>query len=70
MGMLTINSVPASSVKVDGKSVGSTPVSNYSVKAGKHTITFENTDEGLTKTIEVDVTAGETKKAIAKLRSE
>ena len=70
MGMLTINSVPASSVKVDGKSVGSTPVSNYSVKAGKHTVTFENTDEGLTKTIEVDVTAGETKKAIAKLRSE
>jgi hypothetical protein len=70
MGTLTINSLPASSVKVDGKSVGSTPVTNYSVKAGKHTITFENAEEGLSKTIEVEVAAGETKKAIAKLRSE
>ena len=70
MGTLTINSLPASTVKVDGKSVGSTPVTNLAVKAGKHTIVFENSEEGLTKTIEVEVAPGETKKAIAKLRSE
>ncbi len=70
MGTLTINSLPASSVKVDGKGIGSTPIKNYTVKAGKHTITFENAEEGLTKTIEVDVAPGEDKKAIAKLRSE
>ena len=28
------------------------------MKAGKHTITFENAEEGLTKTLEVDVAAG------------
>ena len=70
MGTLTINSLPASTVKVDGRSVGSTPVTNLAVKAGKHTIVFENAEEGLTKTLEVEVSAGETKKAIAKLRSE
>jgi hypothetical protein len=70
MGTLTINSLPASSVKVDGKSIGSTPIKNYAVKAGKHTIAFDNAEEGLSKTIEVEVAPGEDKKAIAKLRSE
>ena len=70
MGLLIINSVPPSSVKIDGRVIGATPISNFSIKAGKHTITFENADEGLTKTIDVDVAPGETKRAIARLRSE
>ena len=38
------------------------------VKPGAHTVKFVNSDQGLTKTISVNVGAGETKPAVAKLQ--
>ena len=65
---LNINSLPASSVVLDGKPIGSTPKVHVQVAAGPHTVVFTNADLGLKKQISVTVGAGETKPAIARLR--
>jgi eukaryotic-like serine/threonine-protein kinase len=67
-GFLNINSLPASSVVLDGKPLGSTPKVHVQVSAGPHTVVFTNADLGLKKQISVTVGAGETKPAIARLR--
>jgi hypothetical protein len=67
-GFLNINSIPPSTCFLDGRSLGSTPKVHVSVKPGAHTVKFVNADEGLTKTISVNVGAGETKPAVAKLQ--
>jgi hypothetical protein len=64
---LKINSLPASTVTVDGKAVGTTPI-QVPVTPGSHTISFVNTEENLQKTITVDVKAGEVRAAFTKLR--
>ncbi|HEY2518153.1 MAG TPA: hypothetical protein VGI39_45095, partial [Polyangiaceae bacterium] len=65
---LNINSLPASSVVLDGKAIGSTPKVHVAVSPGAHTVLFVNSDQGLKKQISVSVGAGETKPAIARLR--
>ncbi len=65
---LNINSIPPSTCFLDGRSLGSTPKPHVSVKPGAHTVKFVNSDQGLTKTISVNVGAGETKPAVAKLQ--
>ncbi len=63
---LNINSIPASSVILDGKPIGSTPKLKYSVSPGSHSVLFVNADQGFKKQISVTVGAGETKAAIGK----
>ena len=63
---LNINSIPASSVVLDGKPIGNTPKIKYSVSAGSHTILFVNTEQSFKKTVTVSVGSGETKAAIGK----
>jgi hypothetical protein len=65
---LKINSIPASTVVLDGKPLGSTPQLNVTVTPGTHTILFVNAELSLKKTITVTVKAGEVKAAVAKLR--
>ena len=65
---LKINSLPSSSVVLDGKPIGVTPLPHVTVTPGTHTIMFVNSEESLKKTITVEVKAGETKAAVAKLR--
>lgn len=65
---LNINSLPASTVVLDGKPLGPTPKIKVSVTPGAHTIMFVNAEQSLKKSITVDVKAGETKAAFAKLR--
>jgi serine/threonine-protein kinase len=65
---LDINSIPASSVLLDGKPIGNTPRMRVSVGAGNHTVTFVNSEQGLKKSVQVTVTAGESKKVIQRLR--
>jgi serine/threonine-protein kinase len=69
-GFLNINSLPPSSVTLDGRPLGQTPKVHISVSAGSHTVVFTNSDQGLKKEIKVSVAAGETKPAIARLRAE
>ncbi len=66
-GFLNINSIPPSACFLDGRALGSTPKVHITVKPGAHTVKFVNSDEGLTKTVSVSVSAGETKPAVAKL---
>jgi serine/threonine protein kinase len=65
---LNINSLPASTVVLDGRPLGPTPKLHVSVAAGSHTILFINSEQSLKKSISVSVGAGETKAAFAKLR--
>jgi serine/threonine protein kinase len=69
-GYLNINSVPASSVVLDGKPIGQTPQVHVTVSAGSHQIVFVNADQGLKKQVTVTVGSGETKVAAVKLRAE
>jgi hypothetical protein len=63
---LKINSIPASSVTLDGKPIGSTPKVKYRVSSGTHSLVFINLDQGFKKQISVTVAAGETKAAICR----
>jgi serine/threonine-protein kinase len=63
---LKINSIPASSVVLDGKPIGSTPKLRYRVSPGKHSLVFVNPDQGFKKQISVTVAAGETKAAVCR----
>ena len=67
---LKINSLPASSIVLDGKPIGTTPMAFVPVSPGTHTIMFVNAEQSLKKTITVEVKPGETKPAFAKLRDE
>ncbi len=64
---LNINSLPASTCFLDGRSLGSTPRLRVSVSAGSHTVKFRNSDSGATRTVVVNVGAGETRLAVARL---
>lgn len=66
---LDINSIPVSSVLLDGKPIGTTPKLHVPVTPGAHTVVFVNAEQALKKTVSVSVGAGETKKAIAKLKA-
>ncbi|MBP9113427.1 MAG: hypothetical protein KBF88_11510, partial [Polyangiaceae bacterium] len=65
---LTMNSLPSSNIILDGKSIGTTPKVGYPVSAGEHTITFNNAEQSLKKTTQVNVSAGDTKVVVMKLR--
>jgi len=61
-GTLNMNSIPASSVVLDGKPIGTTPQIGITVSAGTHRVVFINADQGFKKEVSVSVAAGETKK--------
>jgi len=61
-GTLNMNSIPAASVVLDGKPIGSTPLTGITVSAGAHTVLFVNVDQNFKKQVSVTVAAGETKK--------
>lgn len=60
-GTINLNSIPASSVVLDGKPIGTTPQRGVSVSAGTHTVLFVNAEQGFKKQVSVTVGAGETK---------
>jgi len=66
-GFLNINSIPPSTVFLDGRQLGPTPKVHVSVSPGPHQVKFVNAEQNLQKTISVAVNAGETKLAVAKL---
>jgi serine/threonine-protein kinase len=63
---LKINSIPSSSVVLDGKAIGNTPMVRYPVSPGAHSVVFTNPDQGFEKQISVTVAPGETKTAVAR----
>jgi hypothetical protein len=65
---LHMNSVPGSSVTLDDKPVGPTPIERLQVTPGKHVVVFELADKSAKRTVAVDVPAGATKAVIVRLR--
>lgn len=64
-GTLNINSIPISSVILDGKPLGSTPKMGVKVKAGTHTVVFVHPQHGR-KTQTVTVAPGQTAVAVVR----
>ncbi len=63
IGLLTVSSLPQSKVIVDGQFIRKTPLFEYELPAGAHTIRLE-TDDGQYTRFKVDVTAGQTVRRI------
>jgi serine/threonine-protein kinase len=58
-GTLRINSRPWSQVFIDGRLIGNTPQMAVSVPAGRYTVRLSNPELGMSKTIILQVAAGE-----------
>ncbi len=63
MGLLTVSSLPQSKVIVDGQFIRKTPLFEYELPAGAHTVRLE-TDDGQYTRFRVDVAAGQTVRRI------
>ena len=59
-GFLTLDSRPWSRVTEGGRALGVTPLNRVSLSPGSHTLTLENPDKGLSKTVVVQIKSGET----------
>ncbi|HEY8431115.1 MAG TPA: serine/threonine-protein kinase [Sandaracinaceae bacterium] len=58
-GRLTFNSTPWCNVTVDGRNAGQTPVVNFELPPGRHTVVCENPQAG-TRRIQITIPPGET----------
>ena len=58
-GRLTFNSTPWCNVSVGGRNAGQTPVVNFSLPPGRHTVVCENPQQG-TRRVQITVEPGET----------
>jgi serine/threonine protein kinase len=59
-GTLRVQTRPWSTVFVDGRPVGNTPLMGLELSAGRHTLTFVNDSFGIRKTVKVQIQAGQT----------
>jgi len=59
-GLLTLDTYPWSRVSEGGRVLGVTPLVDVPLPAGVHTLTFENPDSNLRRSITVTIKAGET----------
>lgn len=67
-GTLMVSSKPPCEIWIDGKDTGlMTPQRAMSLPAGAHKVTFSNTDENITKTVGVMITADQSTKLIQNL---
>jgi len=57
-GTLSVTTAPSTSVYVDGKGVGTTPIVKLGLAAGKHKLRLVNEDEGIEKTLTIKIEAG------------
>jgi len=62
--LLRINTRPWSNIYIDGKLIKSTPIYDYPVSPGRHTIRFENRRFKIDETMVVDLIGGQTRKII------
>lgn len=65
-GTININSVPPTTVLLDGKPLGMTPRAGVSVSAGSHSVTFIHPEKGR-KQVKVDVPSGGSKNVTIRL---
>ena len=58
-GMLTLNTKPWTTVYIDGKPKGVTPIYQLELPIGKHELRLENTAAGIDKKVMITVKSGE-----------
>jgi serine/threonine-protein kinase len=66
-GTLNVNSLPLSSVLIDGRPYGSTPKTDISLPAGSHTVTFVHPDLGR-KSVTVNIEPGKAATAAVRFK--
>jgi serine/threonine-protein kinase len=59
-GLLNLDTSPWSTVSVNGRVLGPTPIVGASLPAGLHTLVLSNPELGLKTTYQVTITAGKT----------
>lgn len=59
-GMLTFAATPWCNLTIDGAAVGATPIVNMHLPAGRHLAVCENPELHVTRTVVVEILAGET----------
>ncbi|MFO0683327.1 MAG: serine/threonine-protein kinase [Sandaracinus sp.] len=59
-GHITINATPWCNVSIDGHAVGETPIVEHTLPSGAHTVVCTNPETHATRTVRVEVHAGET----------
>ena len=59
-GHITINATPWCNVSIDGHAVGETPIVEHALPSGSHTVICVNPETHATRTVRVEVRAGET----------
>jgi len=58
-GFLSVNTNPWTAVYVDGKAIGNTPIADFRVATGSHSVIMENRDLGVRRKINVFVRGNE-----------
>ncbi len=66
-GRLLVRVLPWAIVRIDGRTVGTTPLPPIDVPAGTHEVELENGDLHIRRTITVDIKSGQTSKIQQKL---
>jgi hypothetical protein len=69
-GAVTVNAIPWGNVYLDGQMIGTTPVLNHAVPAGKHIVVIENPELKQKRRFSVDVSPGKVSKVTTSLRAE
>ena len=57
-GFLTVQTTPWSTVSVDGRPIGNTPIRRHSLRAGSHTVSMVNSELGVRHSQRVTIAAG------------
>ncbi len=68
MGTLFVNTRPWTEVFINGKSVGNTPLKNYSLKPGVYQVVLTNPDAAIYRQEKVEIKAGEQKRIVHRLQ--
>ena len=66
-GTLSVTTTPWTTVWVDGKKVGNSPLIKHKLKAGKHTVKLVNKDLDITKVLKVTIKKGENTQIVKNL---
>ena len=59
-GKLSFDARPWCNVAIDGQRIGQTPIVNRSLSSGRHRVTCTNPELGVTRSVTVDISPGET----------
>ena len=59
-GYLSFDTYPWTKVSEGGRALGTTPLNRVALPAGTHTLTLENSEQGISKTHVVVIKSGET----------